>query len=94
MDEFIRRENLALFRRRLADPGLTPAQRQAILRLLAEEQAKSATAEWPGGQCPLSLGLSRSKVVTQIVGMATDDQALILINAANESHRGNAIDES
>jgi hypothetical protein len=92
MDEFIRRENLALFRRRLADPDLTPAQRQAILRLLAEEQAKSATTEWPGG--PLSLGLSRSKVVTQIVGVATDDQALILINAANESHRGNAMDES
>jgi hypothetical protein len=86
MDEFIRRENLAL--------GLTPAQRKAILSLLAEEQAKSTTAGWPGGQCPLSLGLSRSKVVTQIVGMATDDQALILINAANELHRGNAMDES
>jgi hypothetical protein len=40
MDKFIHRENLALFRRRLADPGLSDAQRKAILILLAEERGK------------------------------------------------------
>jgi len=40
MDKFTHRENLALFRRRLDDPGLTDDQRQAILRLLREEQAR------------------------------------------------------
>jgi hypothetical protein len=54
MDKFIHRENLALFTRRLADPGLTDAQRQTILRLLKEEHAKGTTAEIN------SLGLSQS----------------------------------
>ena len=45
MDKFVHRENLALFRRRLADPALTDAQRQTILRLLTEERAKGMTAE-------------------------------------------------
>jgi hypothetical protein len=40
MDKFIHRENLALFRRRLKDPGLTDAQRIVILRLLTEEHAE------------------------------------------------------
>jgi hypothetical protein len=40
MDTFIHRQNLALFRRRLADPTLTEAQRKVIIVLLAEEQAK------------------------------------------------------
>jgi hypothetical protein len=38
MNKFIHRQNLALFRRRLDDPGLSDAQREAILRLLSEEQ--------------------------------------------------------
>jgi hypothetical protein len=40
MDKFIHRENFALFRKRLADPGLTDDQRQAILRLLREEHTR------------------------------------------------------
>jgi hypothetical protein len=40
MDKFIHRENLTLFRKRLADARLTEAQRKVILILLAEEQAK------------------------------------------------------
>ena len=40
MDKFIHRENLALFRRRLADPALTDAQRKVLLILLAEERGK------------------------------------------------------
>lgn len=44
MDKFIRRENLALFRGRLDDPGLTDAQRKAILRLLTEEHARATRA--------------------------------------------------
>jgi hypothetical protein len=43
MDKFIHRENLALFRRRLDDPGLNDAQRKAILRLLTEEHARGHT---------------------------------------------------
>jgi hypothetical protein len=38
MNKFIHRQNLALFRRRLDDPGLSDAQRKAILRLLSEAQ--------------------------------------------------------
>ena len=41
MDKFIQRENLALFRRRLDDPGLTDTQRKAILRLLTEQHARA-----------------------------------------------------
>jgi len=34
MDKFIRRENLALFTKRLADPRLTDSQRKVIRALL------------------------------------------------------------
>ena len=44
MDKFIHRENSALFRGRLDDPGLTDAQRKAILRLLTEEHARGHTS--------------------------------------------------
>jgi hypothetical protein len=40
MDKFIHRQNLILFMRRLDDPDLPQAQREAILRLLSEEQGK------------------------------------------------------
>jgi len=40
MNKFIHRENLALFRRRLADPDLPVAQRKIILKLLTEEEVK------------------------------------------------------
>ncbi len=46
MDEFIHRENLALFRGRLDDLGITEAQRKAILRLLTEEPP-GATRAYP-----------------------------------------------
>jgi hypothetical protein len=39
VDQFIHRENLALFRRRLAETH-DAAQRQLLLKLLAEEMAK------------------------------------------------------
>jgi hypothetical protein len=41
MDEFIRRANMALFTRRLADPALTGAQRKVLVSLLTEEHAKA-----------------------------------------------------
>ena len=44
MDKFIRRENLALFRGRLDDLGITDAQRKAILRLLTKEHARGHTS--------------------------------------------------
>ncbi len=44
MDKFIRRENLALFRGRLDDLGITDAQHKAILRLLTEEHARDHTS--------------------------------------------------
>lgn len=39
MEKFIHRENLALFRRCLAEPH-DDAERQVLLKLLAEEEAK------------------------------------------------------
>lgn len=39
MEKFIQRENLALFKRRLAESH-TDAEREVLLKLLAEEQAK------------------------------------------------------
>ena len=44
MNKFIDRENLALFRERLDDPGPADAQRKAILRLLTEEHARATRA--------------------------------------------------
>lgn len=39
MEEFIHRENLALFRKRLAEPH-GDAEHQVLLKLLAEEEAR------------------------------------------------------
>ena len=39
MEEFIHRENLLIFKRRLAE-AKNDAQRQMLLKLLAEEEAK------------------------------------------------------
>jgi hypothetical protein len=43
MEEYIRRENLKIFKRHLA-LAKDDAQRQLLLRLLAEEEAKAAVA--------------------------------------------------
>jgi len=40
MDRYIHLENLALFRRRLADTKTTAAEREIILKLLADEEAR------------------------------------------------------
>jgi hypothetical protein len=40
VDRYIHRENLALFRKRLADSKTTEAEREVILKLLAEEEAR------------------------------------------------------
>ncbi len=39
-EQFIHEQNLALFKRRLADPGIGPAERKVLLKLLAEEEMK------------------------------------------------------
>ncbi|UFZ03158.1 hypothetical protein LQG66_28545 [Bradyrhizobium ontarionense] len=44
MDEFIHRENLALFKKRLAEPR-TDAEREVLLKLLADEEAKETPGE-------------------------------------------------
>jgi hypothetical protein len=44
MEKFIHRENLALYRRRLEEPH-TDAEREVLLRLLAEEERKEAHSE-------------------------------------------------
>ena len=41
MESFIHRENLALFRKRLAEPR-DEAERQVLLKLLGDEEAKDA----------------------------------------------------
>lgn len=51
MEKFIHRENLALFRKRLSQPH-DDAERQVLLKLLAEEEAKDL---------PRSKGLPRGK---------------------------------
>ena len=40
MEKFIQRENIALFKKRLDDPDITEAEREVILKLLAEEESK------------------------------------------------------
>ena len=45
MDKFIRSENLALFRKRLAEAP-DDATRQILLKLLAEEEAKLPSPQW------------------------------------------------
>jgi hypothetical protein len=44
MDKFIHRENLALFRKCLAEPR-DDAERKVLLKLLADEEAKDAPAK-------------------------------------------------
>ena len=39
MEKFIRRQNLDLFKKRLAEPR-TDAEREVLVKLLADEQAK------------------------------------------------------
>lgn len=41
-DEFIHHENLAMFRKKLADPTISEDQGRVIERLLVEEEAKEA----------------------------------------------------
>lgn len=40
LDRFIHEANLALFKRRLADPSMTEAERRVIQELLAREEAR------------------------------------------------------
>jgi hypothetical protein len=40
LDMFVHQENLALFKKRLTDPETTEDQRELLLKLLAEEEAK------------------------------------------------------
>ena len=44
MERFVHNENLALFRKKLADPLLTEAERKIVLQLLADEEAKQSAA--------------------------------------------------
>jgi hypothetical protein len=56
MEEYIHRENLALFKRCLAEP-CTDAQREVLSALLVDELAKSAPPPTEG--CALKPGPSR-----------------------------------
>jgi hypothetical protein len=46
MEEFIHRENLALFKRRLAEPH-TDAEREVLIKLLKAEEAKEQPCRSP-----------------------------------------------
>jgi hypothetical protein len=46
MEKFIRHENLIIFKRRLAE-AKTDAQRQMLLKLLAEEEARELIFDAP-----------------------------------------------
>jgi hypothetical protein len=41
MEKYVHRENLALFKKRLADPHSDP-EREVLLKLLADEEAKES----------------------------------------------------
>lgn len=43
IESFIKRENLELFRKRLADPALSDGAREVLLKLLVKEEAKDVT---------------------------------------------------
>jgi hypothetical protein len=49
MDEYIHRENLALYKKRLEEPH-TDAEREILLKLLAGEKAKELPPEYDDGQ--------------------------------------------
>jgi hypothetical protein len=40
VEKFIHNQNLALFKKKLSDPQLTEAEREVVLKLLADEEAK------------------------------------------------------
>ncbi|WP_165435189.1 hypothetical protein [Bradyrhizobium sp. Leo121] len=40
MEKFIHNQNLALFRKKLNDPHISEAERDVVLKLLADEEAK------------------------------------------------------
>ncbi|WP_168195597.1 hypothetical protein [Bradyrhizobium sp. NAS80.1] len=42
MERYIHSENIALFKRRLADPNTTDSERKTIQKLLAEAEANEA----------------------------------------------------
>jgi hypothetical protein len=46
MEKFIRRENLIIFKRRLAEAKID-TQRQMLLKLLAEEEARGLIVDVP-----------------------------------------------
>jgi len=49
MDRYIHRENMALYRRLLAEPGVAndPLRHDVLLKLLADEEAKNAILGLP-----------------------------------------------
>jgi hypothetical protein len=42
VEKFIHNRNLALFKKKLSDPEITEAEREVILKLLADEEAKES----------------------------------------------------
>jgi hypothetical protein len=47
MEKFVHRENLALFKKRLAEPH-SDAERKVLLKLIADEEAKEPDGEQSG----------------------------------------------
>jgi hypothetical protein len=45
MERFIHDENLALFKKKLADPRLTDEERKVVLKLLADEEARQILSQ-------------------------------------------------
>jgi hypothetical protein len=54
MEWFIHTENLALFKKKLADPHTPEAEREVVRKLLADEQAREVPARPPKGIRPPS----------------------------------------
>ncbi|HLZ01155.1 MAG TPA: hypothetical protein VKR55_03275 [Bradyrhizobium sp.] len=56
MQDFIRQENIALFKTRLADPRIAEPERAVLLRLLAEEVTKGQEPQLATAGAGLAVG--------------------------------------
>jgi hypothetical protein len=94
MEEFIHQQNLALFKKLLAEPH-TDAEREVLLKLLADEEANEPRPKM-GNLQPIDLVEEETRVVTFGSGFQSDevklmsavlDEAMIILPEAERTSR-------
>jgi hypothetical protein len=75
MEEFIHQQNLALFKKLLAEPH-TDAEREVLLKLLADEEANEPRPKM-GNLQPIDLVEEETRVVTFGSGFQSDEVKLM-----------------